>query len=540
MVLGLRFLVSLLLPLAATPAYSDCTLTNTGIVPLSDLGLTFYKGFGGGLYPNGANSRPPSHLQAGVTIATNQIVPRQSNGTPDTVNGKIVLLSSGMSNTTQEWASKGTNTFYHLVTRDLSHNPQLVVVDGAIGGEDAKQWTNINAPTWNTVLTQRLPSAGVTTNQVQIMWLKQAIANETGALTDHAILLQSQLEQIVRNAKILFPNLKMVFLSSRTRAYVANSGLNPEPYAFETAFAVKWMIEKQISGAGDLNYDPAKGAVVAPWLSWGPYLWTDGTVARSDGFTWVCPDYLENDYTHPNTNGVAQVARQLLAFFKTDPTTMPWFLKKTSPPFTVSASANVTNGVAPLTVNFSASSTPGTNMAQFVWTFDDGTFAFGPIPTKVFSAPGHYLARLTASDTGGNTAQATVAIAVNTTVAAWKNARFATNELSNPGISGDMANPDGDSFPNLLEYAMGLDPKNAEETAVGMFIQNGNLILNVPHFKAATDVSLRVESSAAWNGWVPVIPAQTNDLGPSETWVIQEPVSSSAARFFRITAARLP
>jgi len=54
--------------------------------------------------------------------------------------------------------------------------------------------------------------------------------------------------QILRIAKSRYPNLKLVYLSCRTRAYTTNStDLNPEPFAFETAFADKWVIEDQIN-----------------------------------------------------------------------------------------------------------------------------------------------------------------------------------------------------------------------------------------------------------------------------------------------------
>ncbi|MDQ6633033.1 MAG: PKD domain-containing protein [Verrucomicrobiota bacterium] len=529
----LLFAWALFAPLARLDA--DCTYTNSGLTPLPELGLKFYKGFLGGLYPNGANNRPPAHLATGLQIATNQIAPLNSNGTPDSVNGKIALLSIGMSNTTQEWASKGTNTFRDQANRDPSKNSQLIIVDGAQGGQDATTWTNLNQATWSNVLP-RLMAAGVTTNQVQAIWMKQAIANETGALTNHAKLLQSYLEQIVRNAKIFFPNLKIVYVSSRTRAYVANTGLNPEPYAYETAFAAKWMIEKQIRGANDLNFDSTKGVVVAPYLSWGPYLWVDGTTTRSDGLTWLCSD-LVADFTHPSTNGVEKVGSQLLAFFKTDPTATPWFLKKTmigqSP--ACSVSANVTNGTAPLAVNFSA--TADAIVTNFVWTFDDGTFSFAQNPTKIFAAPGNYQVHLTVTDSNGNTAQRFVAINVTTTLADWKATRFTSIELTNSVVSGDSADLDNDYFPNLLEYALGLDPKIAETNVISASISNRVFTFSFPHFKAATDVTIIAEVSTNLTDWSEVTPTEIFDNGPFETITLREN-GTSAARFFRLKASR--
>jgi hypothetical protein len=87
------------------------------------------------------------------------------------------------------------------------------------------------------------------------------------------------------------------------------------------------MIERQIDGHPDLNYDPDAGVpVVAPWLSWGPYLWADGINPRSDGFTWLQGDMVM-DCTHPSASGRAKVACLLLEFFSTDSTTKDWFLE---------------------------------------------------------------------------------------------------------------------------------------------------------------------------------------------------------------------
>jgi hypothetical protein len=329
--------VSLALILTVVPVsrtVADCSVTNLGVAPLNEMGFNAYSNSTGGLYPNGANTRPPAHELAGVQIATNEIVPLNASGNTDTNNGKIVLLSLGVSNTTQEWASGDnvthniTNTFKYRADLDPSKNPQLVIVDGAFSGQDAITWTNPASANWAMVITQRLVAAGVTTNQVQALWLKQALVapHNYGSFPGHAQALHGYLATILRIAKTKYPNLKLAYFSCRTRSYDTNAAdLNPEPFAFETAFADKWVIEDQINGVNNLNFDPGNGPVVAPWLSWGSYIWADGLTARSDGLVWLCTDLSQSDFTHPSSNGVSKVASQLLAFFKTDATTTPWF-----------------------------------------------------------------------------------------------------------------------------------------------------------------------------------------------------------------------
>ena len=533
---------SVVLSCLALNLWADCTLTNVGLTALPDLGWSTYSNYNqyfvGGLYPRGANQRPGAHEAAGLRLAREQVQPLDTNGVPST-NGSIVLLSSGMSNTTQEWASKGTNHFTGLANRDPSKNPRLTIVDGAIGGQDAPAWTNLNSPNWSNVLL-RLRNAGRSTNQVQVLWIKQAIAGESGALTNHAARLQGYLETIVRNAKALFPNLRLCYLSSRTRAYVYGSGLNPEPFAYETAFAVKWLIEKQLSGAPELNYDPAKGPVVAPWLSWGPYVWTDGLRGRSDGLLSVCPDDLESDFTHPSANGhVPKVGHQLLAFFKTDPTATPWFLRTNGAgqPPTCAPSADTTTHVVPFVANLSANASSGSApIRDYQWTFEDGTFSTNANPAKTFPAPGTYRARLTVTDINGNTATGVATIRAQATFDLWRAAKFLPGELSNPNFSGATADPDLDGINNRLEYALGLDPKVRNTAANGLpgaAISNGVFTLTFTRLKAASDVSLSVETSVDLQTWLPVTPAHVVDDGLLETLTIEQNVQPADARFYK-------
>jgi len=87
---------------------------------------------------------------------------------------------------------------------------------------------------------------------------------------------------------------------------------------------VQWLIGRQTGGDPLLNFDPALGPVAAPWLAWGPYLWADGLTARSDGLTWACSEFA-TDGTHPATAAQLKVADSLLAFFRWDETTAPWY-----------------------------------------------------------------------------------------------------------------------------------------------------------------------------------------------------------------------
>jgi hypothetical protein len=307
-------LVASLLSFAVSAAAQNCAHTSVGLVPLPDLGSGLYLGFPGGLYPNGANVPPPAHAALGQLAAAG-VVPRLSDGTPapSTGGGRVVLLSLGMSNATQEFAA-----FKSFSDADRFRRPGLVVVDGAQGGVPADEMANPAAAYWTTTLPARLAAAGVTPAQVQVVWLKNALAAPTGGFPAATLALETHLRAIVLNAKSFFPNLRQAFLSSRTYGGYAAGSLNPEPYAYESGFAVKWLIEAQITGDPALNADPANGPVVAPWIGFGPYLWADGLTARSDGLFYECREF-GPDGVHPAALGRFKVAQQLDEFFRSSP-----------------------------------------------------------------------------------------------------------------------------------------------------------------------------------------------------------------------------
>ncbi len=262
--------------------------------PLNDLGTGKYKGFEGGLYEHGSNEVPSDHAADGRALAA-QVKP---------IRGKFVLLSMGMSNTIIEFRG-----FENLVASDGRVNhATMEVVNGAKGAMTACFWrfatanpvqSGCRAPRmisnqYDRIRDELLKPNGLAEDQVEVIWLKNANPRPTVGLPDQdaeAYGYEREIGEMARAARARYPNLKLMFISSRIYAGYATVPLNPEPYAYEYGFSVKWAIQAQVnqmrSGimdgtAGDLDYK--KG--IAPWIAWGPYLWADGTAARSDGLAW--------------------------------------------------------------------------------------------------------------------------------------------------------------------------------------------------------------------------------------------------------------
>jgi len=306
----------------APQALQDAPRIDTAkLKPLTEMGTEKYQGYQGGLYPGGKNERPNAHEKAGLALAKT-VLPRDADGKPNP-DGKIGLLSVGMSNTTQVFSA-----FKRFADADADKNPKLILIDGAQGGMTAFRIQDPNgagSQFW-TVVDKRLEQTGLTRAQVQAVWIKEADAGPTQGFPKYAETLKNELAEIVRIFPKRFPNVKLVYLSSRTYGGYAKTRLNPDPYAFESGFSVKWLIEQQIDGDKSLNFDAAQGPVNAPWLSWGPYLWANGMTKRTDGFFYEPADFAE-DGTHPTMQGQQKVAQELLRFFKNDTTTRSWFVK---------------------------------------------------------------------------------------------------------------------------------------------------------------------------------------------------------------------
>lgn len=274
--------------------------------PLSDMNAEDrYEGEDGGLYGSGKNS-PPESLAKTAASALGQIKP---------IDGRIVLVSISMSNATMEFS-----TFKRIADADSRKSDKLTIVDCAQGGQAMAEWADPAGRPWQEAM-QRIERAGVTPAQVQVAWVKLANKSPGGSMENHLTKLEADTTRVLQNAKAKFPNLRIAYLGSRIWSGNAKGGLNPEPYAYESAFGVRHLIQLQMKG------EPALSEGKAPLLLWGPYLWAEGTKGRKlDGLKWEPQDF-NIDGVHPSESGRKKVADQLLEFFANDPLAKSWFAK---------------------------------------------------------------------------------------------------------------------------------------------------------------------------------------------------------------------
>jgi hypothetical protein len=312
--------------------------TDTVKIPLTDLLARTYYGNAGGIYPGGIN-QPPTQHDSVARARRNLIKPLDVNG-DESPFGKYVLLSIGMSNATQEWCSQNSRppcapwTFMGKAATDPTINHySLVIVNGAADGQDAPAWTSPNSASYDRIKLGRLAPLGLSENQVQVVWVKlddQKPSLSLPADSADANILLTNLALIMRALRVRYPYLRLVFLSSRIYGGYATTDLNPEPYAYESGFSVKWLIESQINEMRGQPPNPRVGTLnytskAAPLILWGPYIWANGTTPRSDGLTWERADF-EEDGMHPSQSGEAKVSQRLIDFFKNSPYTRCWFV----------------------------------------------------------------------------------------------------------------------------------------------------------------------------------------------------------------------
>ncbi len=140
---------------------------------------------------------------------------------------------------------------------------------------------------------------------------------------------------------------------------------------------------------------------------------------------------------------------------------------------------------------------------------------------------------------GGMSATASVMV-TGESVASWQ-ARYFTSEEIAAGDAGDLVDADGDGVTNLLEYALGTDPRTSTPAAVPELDANGRLTLTLTRPKALAGISYLGEATGALDGtWPTSVAIEVLSDGDPQTIRLTDPIGAadSPRRFLRLRVTK--
>lgn len=305
-------------------AQKDCGTSNHGFIPLPDLVNQNYRGYSGGLYPNGTNQKPGSHFND-LQSLVNSLVTLDSSGSVS-AQGKLVMIGVGASNPRTEF-----NRMIMYADTFKQINPSLKLINTCIGGQGIQKINTINDNYWNSAY-QSLKDSGLSYKQVQLAWVEiDNTANPDTSFPGATLDLVSEYQALFEVLLIKFPNLKICYLSARaysgfaipTQGGVGKGLLYPRDYL--SGWANKFFIENEINGQPGFIYKGANRTI--PMVTWGSYHWSDGSTPRIDGFALECDSDVGGDGLHLTEKGEWKIGLQMFDFFRNDALAKQWFLK---------------------------------------------------------------------------------------------------------------------------------------------------------------------------------------------------------------------
>ena len=291
-------------PASRSGLKSDCSLTSTGLIPLTDMGAPALPRL-----PRRSLSRraqPPvaAYLRKGLAASRNASGGSTGRSSCSRSACRTRPRSSPLSS---EWSTATPRR-----TRDLT------IVDGAQDGWDARAH-EVRLRYWDLV-DERLNEADVSANQVQAVWLKQSIAGEDRRFPQGCARRSRRTcgRSSAPCASATRTSASSISRAERTaamRSRASTRSRRPMTAAMRSVASIQDRMAASSRGRG------SAGARIS-----GP----TGSLGRSDGLVWSCDD-VDEDGTHPSKTGVQKVVNLLTAFFKTDPTARRWFVAPLPP-----------------------------------------------------------------------------------------------------------------------------------------------------------------------------------------------------------------
>ncbi len=161
----------------------------------------------------------------------------------------------------------------------------------------------------------------------------------------------------------------------------------------------------------------------------------------------------------------------------------------------------------------------------------------------LLDAPGSFTVRASQAGDANHLAADPVdrSFVVTPSLDSWALEHFTAEELLDPAISGPNADPDGDGFANLLEYALGLDPRTA---ATGGLPEIGVVATDLAYTYTRpvgrSELTYSVQFSTNLTLWTSegVEHELVSTVNGVETWRGRVPLSAGANLFLRLRVER--
>lgn len=246
-------------------------------VPLPQLGTDTYLGVIGGQYLNGSNNVPGGY-------ATDAFAALQNDS-------DIRVLCSGMSN------MKFTcEDFINKVTGETAVSSKVTIHNNGRPGRGQQAWDGSVSNLYTD-----LRRAGVSVDEVDVVIYFNAWMYPSGDFQSHYNEMYNSLTETMANINAVYPNLKLIYVTSREYAPPWAASLNPNPYAYQEGFSFRDIVTGRING--NLSGVP---------ILWGAYQydpsWPDSYFRSSDG-------------VHLSDAGLDVAGQLWLDYFMTQ----PWF-----------------------------------------------------------------------------------------------------------------------------------------------------------------------------------------------------------------------
>ena len=152
------------------------------------------------------------------------------------------------------------------------------------------------------------------------------------------------------------------------------------------------------------------------------------------------------------------------------------------------------------------------------YTVSDRTFRDGPHPATVLIDP--------------------------TPLEYWRSQHFDQVELADGNqegsLWGDLADPDRDGRPNLVEYALGTQPRRGDASGLTATSSADSLTFSYNRDTRKTDITYEPEASSDLADWGKVASELVSTDGTIETRRVMIPTTAGSGHYLRLRIARSP